>query len=203
MRSLDEIKASFQHKNYGLRSDFIEEYDFQDNYRDYYHDFILKQDQIKNPIYLSDLIDLAAALEFQDETLIKRYRMYLLNRQHYIVKLAVLDYFFEIPDIMKVYSKYEEELNKLLKGKLFAVLRNQILINLIKIASDQNRDYYLTLLYNSLKQMHDWRSIYRTLLFCSYDELKKEKDNVFRLIQKLHEEKDFGQGVENLLKKYL
>src|SRR3954470_21418701 len=92
-KSFIEIKQLFQNKSYLVRGEFINEYDFDDDYYEYYRQFILNAKGVRDHLYLSDLIDLSGWLGIYDEPLQARWFSYLFKPNHYVVKLAVLDYF--------------------------------------------------------------------------------------------------------------
>lgn len=198
MKSLNEIKALFENKDYGIRSDFINDYDFKDEFREYYLHFILKSKHVKDHLYLSDLIDLSSWMKFYDIKIRKRWFSYLFEKKHFIVKLAVLDYFKYSKEEL-LFGNYEQKLNTLLKGKLPSILRNQILLNLICLNSSSGNKY-LSMLLESLSKTKDWRSIYRTLINLNeIGRLKKHKKLIINHIKGLLLTKNFGEDVEKLL----
>jgi hypothetical protein len=198
MKSFEEIKYHFENKSYDIRSDFINEYHFKDDYYNYYKEFILNSQKIKNHLYLSDLIDLSSYLGIYDIKLRNRLFSYLLSNSHYIVKLAVLDYFIKCKKNLLV-PRYENELNKLLNSERKAIVRNQILINLISLNSEKQNLYFQNLC-NSIIRTEDWRSIYRIInSFLEFKDLKKFKADLYVLIYDLNKKKNFGEGVTKLL----
>lgn len=198
MKNLEEIRAMFEHKKYDVRSDFIDEYDFNDKYLEYYRNFIIDNVEVVDNLYLSDLIDLAGWLNIYDIQLRERWFSFLFKKKHYIVKLSVLDYFKFCPKKL-LPPLYEFELNNLLKDRTLAIIRNQIYFNLICLNSKKN-ETYIKGLKKSLDRTNDWRSIYRTLK--NIKELKVKKSYKLALcdyIKVLVSKNDFGDGVEQLL----
>ena len=116
MRSLNEIKSLFEHKSYLVRGEFINDYDFDDDHFEYYHKFILNAKGISNHLYLSDLIDLSGYLGIKDKVLQRRWFSYLFQPKHYVVILAVLDYFARFEN-NGLGNAYEKKLKSLLKSR--------------------------------------------------------------------------------------
>ena len=198
MLSLEEIKKGFENRDYLERMDFIDEYDFDDDYLGYYKSFIIENDKITNPLYLSDLIDLSAYLGLFNKILYQRYRSYLFEKRHTVVKLATLDYMINCPHFYTDKS-IEHKLNKYVESKIFRILKNQVYINLMSY-STLNRRSYLKKLKESLTTTSDWKSIYRTLVkIDSIPILKMYKIELFDHIKKLNEQQNYGDGVKKLL----
>ncbi len=199
MKTLEEVKSLFEHKSYAVRGDFINEYDFKDDHFEYYRQFIFTATNVRNYLYLSDLIDLAGSLNIYDKELRDRYYAYLFTKQHSIVKLAVLDYF-------KYCSKellpgtYEQDLVLLSRKRAFEILRNQVQCNLVLINTEK-KELYLSQLLEMLTRTSDWRSFYRILMnvkYCNFD--KKDKLIIYDHINALAGKRDLREGVEGLLK---
>lgn len=199
MKTLEEVKSLFEHKSYDVRSDFINEYDFKDDYLEYYQQFILIATRVRNHLYLSDLIDLAGWLNIYDKELRDRYYAYLFTKQHSIIKLAVLDYF-------KYCSKellpgtYEQDLVSLSKKRTSEIFRNQVQCNLVLINTEK-KELYLSQLLDMLTRTSDWRSFYRVLMNvkdCEFD--NKDKVVIYGHINELAGKRDLREGVEGLLK---
>ena len=199
MKDLEEIKYYFENKSYLVRGEFINEYDFNDPYKEYYKNFIIHLEDIKDHLYLSDLIDLSSWMEFYEIEIRRKWFEYLEKPSHFIVRLAVLDYFKHCSKKL-LFRNYEQVLLTLLNQRLSSVVRNQILVNLIVLRS-RNQNMYMDQLFSSLARTNDWRSIYRTINnFNEVDALKELKDKAIAYIVELHEQKDYGEGVSTLLK---
>lgn len=197
MKDLNQIKFHFEHPSFAHRVDFIDEYDFQDNYFDYYLAFLKDMRDVKDHLYLSELIDLAAYLDIYDEELYERYVNYLHVKQHYIVKLAVLDY---LMDCEIFYNKKDSEQRMLqaLDKSHFFIVKNQILTNLVALSNSNEK--YIQLLVDSLDKTKDWRSIYRVISkFINHSKLSKSKILILNKCKNLHKKKNFGEGVDELL----
>jgi hypothetical protein len=199
MKTIEEIKSFFENRSFLIRSDFINEYDFNDSYFEYYHDFILNAKNIKDQMYLSDLIDLAGLLNIYDEELRIRYYDYFFNKQHYLVKLAVLDYFkYCQKELLPV--SYESDLTLFVKNRNYLILKAQALYNLISFDPIEAK-VYLEQLIELLMQCHDWRVFHRILMNIKYVKIEDGiKQTLFRQIALLSKEKDLGKGVETLIR---
>jgi hypothetical protein len=198
LKPLEEIKLLFENKNYAVRSDFINEYDFNDEYLSYYRKFICNAKNIRNHLYLSDLIDLSGWLNIYDKEVRDRWFSYLFEDRHYIIKLAVLDYFKFCPMKLLVPS-YEKKLNLLLLRRLSSILRNQILFNLVCLNSEKVSDY-IGKFKSSLAATKDWRSIYRTLNNIKEVGIEKShKSIICNHIVELSSKRDFGESARKLL----
>jgi hypothetical protein len=199
MKTFEEIKTNFEHRSFLVRSDFINEYDFKDSHSEYYHNFIIKAKNIKDHMYLSDLIDLAGLLNIYDEELRIRYYKYLFSKQHYLVKLAVLDYFKYCRRELLPES-YESDLILFVKQKIYSILKAQAWFNLIYFGSTEV-DFYLDQLRKLLTQCSDWRVFHRILMNIKYVKVESRiKESICRHIVFLSKEKYLGKGVEALLK---
>lgn len=161
MKSFKEIKRLFENRDYFVRSEFINEYDFSDRYFGYYRKFILGADNIKGHLYLSDLIDLSGWLGIYDKKLRDRWLSYLFEPKHYIVKLAVLDY-FKFCNKKILDSKYERKLKMLLGRKLQSIIRCQALFNLISYNPKTNWKY-VEILNVRLAGAKDWKIFHRII----------------------------------------
>ena len=160
-KSLNEIKHLFENKSYLIRGEFINEYDFNDDYFEYYRKFIIDSKELSDHLYLSDLIDLSGWLGIYDEELQHRWFSYLFDRKHYVVKLAVLNYFIYCKEI-KLGNLYEEKLKNLLSDRLLQIVRAQILFNLFSLNAKESELYVDQLIY-LLSHTNDWRIYYRIL----------------------------------------
>ncbi|SHM14762.1 hypothetical protein [Chitinophaga sp. CF418] len=199
MKTLAEVKSLFEHKSYDVRSDFINEYDFKDDHFEYYRQFIMTATTVRDHLYLSDLIDLAGWLNINDKELRDRYYNYLFTRQHYVVKLAALDYFKHCSKEL-LPATYEQDLASLSHKRTSDILRNQIQCNLVLINTEK-KDLYLLQLLEMLTRTNDWRSCYRVLMnlkYCRFD--SKDKLVIYDHISELAGKKNLGEGVEGLLK---
>ena len=199
MKSLEEIKKHFEHKDINHRSDFINDYDFDDKYIEYYKSFILNAKDVKNHLYLSDLIDLAGWLGIYDKELYLRYIDYLLNKQHYIIKLAVLDYLMR-SDVFYDDINIEEILSDFIKKNKVKILKIQALLNLILLSKDKKNNYTNELLH-SLSKMRDWKILYRIINRLNQEEVDNElKILIFDCIKKTIENGDFDIEEKKSLK---
>lgn len=198
LKTLEDVKALFENRSYAVRSEFINDYDFNDEYFDYYKSFILDANNIKDIFYLSDLIDLSGWLKIYDLTLQNRWLNCLLKPSHYLVKLAVLDY-FKFCNKEVASPSYETSLKQLLKRNSSTIVKNQILFNLL-IFNLHESELYKDALKLSLSKTKDWRSIYRTLSDLKEIEINHNyRIELLELIKQLHRKNNFGEGVERLL----
>lgn len=202
MKTLDEIKRDFEHRSYLHRGDFIDEYDFNDPFHEYYRTFIIKAAKVKNHLYLSDLIDLARFLSFFDDVLFKRYSRYLFARNHYLVKLSCLDYLLDSPQFYKD-KESERKLVRLVESKSVksapAILKTEIYLNLLALGRKASARH-LEELKQTLSEAEDWRTIYRILnRMNGIEQLRTYRSEMVEHIRGLHEQKDFGPGVTRKL----
>lgn len=196
---LEEIKKQFEHKDFFVRSEFINKYHFEDEYRDYYYNFI-KQNilLIKQSLYLSDLIDLANKLDFFDELLFLDV-LKLFSFNALVVKLSVIAYI----ESKFLYENNRKGLEKifllLLQQRLRKIVRNDILLSLVEYAIDNN-DLYLNMLLSSLKGTKDWRSIYKTLNGLDGRDIEiGVRKKIVDTISVLHKKNSYGEGIEKLI----
>lgn len=199
MKTLEEIKILFENRSYDVRSDFINEYDFEDEYLDYYRQFIINARNIKDHLYLSDLIDLAGTLGFYEKELRDRYYSYLFDKRHYLVKIAVLDY-FNYCRLELLPSSYENDLNLLSHKNVISLVKTQLLFNLIRLNSDR-KEIYKEHLKKSLNNSNDWRAFYRILMNIKQVKIDNtDKIIIYDHIRIMSLKKDLGEGTEILLK---
>jgi|GEM_PF-4823844 len=196
--TLEDIRKNFEHRDYAHRVDFIDAYDFRDEHGAYYKTFIINATDVRDPLYLSELIDLAAWLSIFDIVLYQRYFDYLFDKRHYLVKLAALDYLIDCPAFYKD-RKGEGRLVQFVKETRQPVVRNQAYLNLICLRPGS---IYLNQLKASLEKTTDWRSIYRTInVIQNTRELTWCKKEMMSFLATLHDEKQFGAGVSEILNK--
>ncbi len=104
--TLDEVISLFEHREYYVRRDFISEYHFNDEYHDYYYNFILKFNHTNDDLYFTDLIELAIDLDFVSDEFYDKYFRILKNCSNSLIKMVATDYFlykeFDYPE-----KKYE------------------------------------------------------------------------------------------------
>jgi hypothetical protein len=87
------IRKKFEAKAYFARMDFIDNYDFKDDYHEYYRKFIFDAiPKVRDGLYLSDLIELANHLDFFDTDMSVRIQNLLFQKQELVVKICVIDY---------------------------------------------------------------------------------------------------------------
>ncbi|RFS18650.1 hypothetical protein DVR12_27445 [Chitinophaga silvatica] len=175
MKTLEEVKKLFENKSYLIRSEFINDYDFEDDYFEYYHHFLLNVKSIRDKFYLSDLIDLTGWLNIYDLNIRKRYYELLFQKSNYLVKLAVLDY-FKYCEKNLLPKGYVKDLNLLYSHRQPEILRSQILFNLI-ICKQEIDSLYIECLSNLIEKTKDWKILHRLL----------SNLNEIRLNKKVHE----------------
>ncbi|MBL7813767.1 MAG: hypothetical protein JNL70_02090 [Saprospiraceae bacterium] len=195
--SLEEVKKYFEHKNYFIRGDFIDEYDFEDDYIDYYKNFIFSFNYNKKSFnYVSDIIDLAAYFELFDEDLYIKYKGMLSGSFHFVIKLSIINYIEHRFSVVSDFS-LEAFFLQMLNRKNHVLVKNQILVSLFFLTK---KEQYFNLLLLSLNKTDDWRSIYRTLNHFVHYPIEKEPLRILLdNIRNKHSEKNFGKGVTDLL----
>lgn len=207
-----EIKKKFEHKSYFERSRFIEEYHFQDDFQDYYRSFILNNlFKIKTPGYLTDLIWLAADLEFYDEEFYDQIKKLLESSDVYLIQLIALDY---IRDRNLLF--YDINLLPFLKHHLkvtkFESLKCQILVTILILRKQlalSNKDvlnYWGELMYK-IAVAKKWYYIQRTINFFDnessyFEHLKEYQDTLMALVlAKCH--KKMGKGIDGYIQRWM
>jgi hypothetical protein len=195
-----EIKKRFEDKNYLYRSLFIDEYDFKDDYKDYYYEFICNHvNKVKRANYLSDLIDLANRFDFFDAKMSEKIDNLLMEKQALVVQLSIIAYLEERYLHLNDYDGYVQTFTSFLSKRLSRLLRNDILLSLLEFAPE-GKEQHFSALIKSLKLTKDWRSVYKTLNGLD----KRDIDDfyvkkIINVVTELHLRNDFGKGVDNLL----
>ncbi len=116
--TLSDIKKRFEHKSYSERMDFLNEYNFKDSYREYYWEVVSKNlITVKDPHYLSELIDFCGRMNFEDDEIYSAI-LRLINSGEFIVQLSVFDY---LKRVKKFYNDEQSE------GKVLMFLKNYLL----------------------------------------------------------------------------
>ncbi|MBL7815338.1 MAG: hypothetical protein JNL70_10015 [Saprospiraceae bacterium] len=195
--SLQEVKKLFENKDYFIRGNFINEYDFNDDYIDYYKNFILNFNYNKrNFNYVSNIIDLASYFKIFDDNLCLKFKKMLNENYHLVIKLSIIVY-LENRCLAINDPSLENLFLQILNKKIDIVLKNQILISLFIVTKNEK---YFNLLLASLDRTDDWRSVYRTLdYFINYPIEKELLRVLVDNVKKKHREKNFGEGVTKLL----
>lgn len=197
---LSEINFFLTNKQYVIRSEFMREYHFNDEYLDYYKKFILENVNSTNRMFLTDLIYLASKINFNTSAIQSIFKNLILNDSRFLVKLAILDYWVELePKYLP--KDYEEILLILLKNKNYKIVRNQVYFNLF-LLNNSSMNFYFERLIEGLRNTTDWKSIYRTLAnfkYVSSSHFLNYKNKVIKLIKELHREKNFGDGINEIL----
>jgi hypothetical protein len=195
------IRKKFEAKEYFARMDFIDNYDFKDDYHEYYRKFIFDAIlKVKDGLYLSDLIELANHLDFFDMEMCVRIQNLLFQKQALVVKICVIDYLEMWLRHSNDFNAFESLFKPLLLTKLHELLRNQILLNLLKY-SNLEKEYYFEQLISSIEKTEDWRSIHRTLDCLNHQVSPHFSSRLVQIVRNLHEQKDFGEGVTQLLER--
>ncbi|MCB1193944.1 MAG: hypothetical protein KDK90_26145 [Leptospiraceae bacterium] len=165
--SLQEVQKYFEHPFISKRREFIETYNFHDDFKNYYKDVILKNLFHRDALYVCDLIELENKTNIKDEELLLRYLNLLSEKIHYLVKLEVLDLFLtnQVQNIPK--TEIEKRLKNALPSyhkriKQLKIVTNQILLNLIFLKTE-SLEIYKKELIKSLQLTKDHRSLIRTL----------------------------------------
>jgi len=199
--AFNDIKKEFEHKDYDQRDNFISNYNFKDNYLNYYHHFIINNDKIKNPIYLSTLINLATYLKFYDHTLYTRFFAYLFSTHDMLVKDAVFDYLKKSDKFFKDKGSEERLLNfihfyapRLRKLRdVLGLMAYQLLIELKVFEKKyEEADMYFHLYCNLIENTKEpitliraRQEAHRELLLLKY------KQRIYYLVKKVNVKKEF------------
>ena len=181
--SFIEIQKRFENRSFFVRSQFLEEFDFSHNYKEYFIDFISKNAMhIRHPGYLSDLVCYTLDQNFLDLEIVSIWYEILKKNKSAVVILCILDYFNHcaIEDLPLDYVQTLTELSQIHRRR---ILINQIYINLISF--DESNENYKKLLLNSLKRTKDYRSLLRvlsTLALLNSEELVCEIKNQLKTL---------------------
>lgn len=159
--TVEEIKLFFEHKSIQKRIDFMEEYDFDDDYLSYYQGFLIENKEESDIDYLVCLIELAEDLEIYNEFLLEKYAGYLKSKKSIYLKLTILDYFIDFPLEEKQKIGLEEPLKSQLKTQNI-ILKNQIFLNLIALKTIDCSKYKMQF-FQSLLQTDDYKSLIRVV----------------------------------------
>jgi hypothetical protein len=198
--SIEEIKEKFEHRDYFIREEFINQYHFKDTYYDYYRGFIINFNyKSRNHNYVSDIIDLANDLSIYDITLYYQYLVYLKEKFHVVVKLSILYYVIDRNDLIPD-NGLEEKLTAILDERIHIILKNQLLCSLYKLTG---KDHYFNLLIESLTKTHDSRSFIRILSNNENIPNDIEKKQILvNKIRLIHEKENLGKGITELLQTF-
>ena len=195
--TLEEIKFFFEHKSVQKRIDFMEEYDFDDDYLSYYQEFLIENKEESDIDYLVCLIELAEDLEIYDEILLEKYVGYLKSKKSIYLKLTILDYFINFPLEEKQKIGLEEQLKSQLKTQNI-ILKNQVFLNLIALKTIDCSKYKMQF-FQSLLQTDDYKSLIRVvskfLNHTVFFDVFTSKE-VFELL-KILKTKKLGKALEN------
>lgn len=195
--TVEEIKLFFEHKPIQKRIDFIEEYDFNDDYLSYYQEFLIENKEESDIDYLVCLIELAEDLEIYNEFLLEKYIGYLKSKKSIYLKLTILDYFIDFPLEEKQKIGLEEPLKSQLKTQNI-ILKNQIFLNLIALKTIDCSKYKMQF-FQSLLQTDDYKSLIRVvnnfLNHAVFFDVFTRKE-IFELIKNLKAKK-LGKALES------
>ena len=160
-KSFEEIKCLFENRSYFVRWQFLNEYHFNDNYHDYYVDFICKNALfLKNDNYLSDLVCFTIDFNIFDSVIIDIWYQILKESTSAIVVLSILDY-FNLCALAKLPKDYASTLLAMADKHRRRLLKNQVYINLLLL--NEADEKYKNLLTESLNKTKDYRSILRVI----------------------------------------
>ncbi len=130
----------------------------------------IKDSKLSNDSGFSDvtwysivLVELSEDLKVIDLELLDRYKTILLERNYYLLKLAVLDYILYTHD---GYINYDFGfLNEILSGSNNRMIVQNFAILVLLQMNPSRHEYYFKLLVDSLKRTRDYRSFIRTFAF--------------------------------------
>ncbi|WP_334126088.1 hypothetical protein [Empedobacter brevis] len=156
-----------------------------------------------NTFYKTLLIDFSIDEAIFNEKL-HSYYYTLLQKDHQLIKLMVLDYLF----VMNSFFNTDEaiiELKKVLKTKYVRnIVKNQIYINLIFLKHKKNENFQkiVEALISNLKKTINYRSHIRVYNYIIDYELYQiiRKEDVKKMIE-ISEKKELGKAVESSINK--
>ncbi len=199
-----DIKFYFENNFLNRRVEFIEDYDFENdkkNYK-YFESFILNFEITKNDWYNTLIIDLADKLCIVNNKLYHRYLQYLSYKSHYLFKLSILDYFINNSSFYKeIY--HSEDFDEIYKMKSVRyIVKNQIVINNL-VFFPENKSVYIKELLRNMNQTTDYRShirVYNYIMNFELEEMFNEKD--LKDLIKISLSKKFGRAVDLKLQEF-
>ncbi|MEM6815880.1 MAG: hypothetical protein AAF600_16080 [Bacteroidota bacterium] len=192
----------FEQLSLSEKIDFLDENDVSDDYgnKTYFTRFIKKNIEKSSDYWIvSSLIELASDLKLDDNELFDSFMDLLLNPNHYLIKLSVLDfqvegYYIHYPEKKSSFNVLRG-FNKRTKERL--IVRNQVLMNLM-LFDKENRLNYLTELLENFKKTMDYRSHIRVFnMIIEHDFFSFiDKNYINRLIE-ISESKSLGEAVRD------
>jgi hypothetical protein len=194
-----EIKNNFENKSIQKRIDFMESYDFENEFenREYFINFIRNNPKSENDWYMMWLIDLAGLLEIKDVNLLNHYLEYLIYPNYYLLKLTVLDY------VTYTYTLYESDdidysaIKSILSNKHDRIIvKNEALLTLMLLFPVEKEKYMFQLKKNLL-ETSDYRSHVRVHSFFLNRNIKTIIPILFiRELIEISKSKNFGRAVK-------
>jgi hypothetical protein len=169
-----EIEIYFENKFLSKRIEFIEDYDFESDGRnyEYFKSFILNFEITKDDWYNTLIIDLSDRLNIIDNNLYNKYLKYLSFKTHYLFKLSILDYFINNYSFYKKIYRFEDFKTLYNMKSTRHIVKNQIVINNL-VFFPKNKDIYIKELLINMKKTTDYRSHIRVFNYIMNFELDK------------------------------
>ncbi|WP_448520639.1 hypothetical protein [Rhodoflexus sp.] len=164
MNDLNFIKAQLENPSLKRRRDFMETYDFPEQYSYFYHHYIRQnlQQAHKDNWYLIALIELAEDIGFFAADIPPiLWRLYEQRRAATYLKLTILDYFLAYPIAPGEVAAWEKRYLKYLKNAQNPLIRCQLLVNLLNIGCRKNE--YCVQLTEELQHTTDYHVIIRVV----------------------------------------
>ncbi len=163
---LVEIRSYLESSSIKKRKNFIENYDFEDNYRDFYYVYLKENLPLptKDTWYLIALIELAQDFGFFDhEIRTLLWELYEAKKNAVYLKLTILDYLADFPLNESEKSITIQQFETFAKRTRNDLLKNQLFCNLLHL--DPENETYLNRLLEQILKTQDCRSLIRVLNF--------------------------------------
>ncbi|MES2589834.1 MAG: hypothetical protein V4622_12715 [Bacteroidota bacterium] len=151
----------------------------------------------KNELLISEIIDCLSINEVFHENVKLFVFDSLKNKTHYLVKLSCLGYLFNNSNS---FGKDEiiNLLNSCLSKRNLLLVKNQIILNLIYLDTN-NFSYYFEQLLSSLRKTIDYRShirLYNLLTTCKNENVTKDK--LMQMVE-ITKQFNFGKSVQSII----
>lgn len=164
MNDLTFIETQLKNPSLKRRRDFIEAYDFPEQYDYFYRRYIRDnlQQAPKDNWYLIALIELAKDIHFFDADMPSLlWQLYEQRSAAVYLKLTILDYFLIYPIVSDDSANWEKDYLKHLRKAKNTLIRCQLMVNLFKTGDSKER--YIQQLATMLQCADDYRAIIRVL----------------------------------------
>lgn len=188
MLDLLEIRSHLESPSIKKRTNFIENYDFEDSYHDFYATYLKENLPLPNRDnwYVIAMVELAQDLGiFDPQIRTILWELYEAKKNAVYLKLAILDYLAAFPfgesDKTEIIPKYETYWKRTRND----LLKNQLICNLLHL-EPENTVYQIRLL-TQIPKTQNYRSLIRILNFFAEQPILPEVIERVKLAIRQHE----------------